>query len=96
MKRILFLAFAILAVVGCAQLRQGKADFATCWNDPACREEATAKAESLSSKAAAIAVVSPIPGTAAVVKPIVAGFGLVTFLVLGGRAMRRKQETTPQ
>lgn len=86
---IIVLVFAFL---GCAAFRQARTDFEACWNDPECRDQAAAKSEDLAGKASALAALSPIPGTAAVARPIAAGAGLLVFLILGGHALRKKKE----
>lgn len=93
-KLLTITAFAVL-LVGCAALRQARTDFESCWNDPVCREQAVMKSEEMSSKAAAIASVSPIPGTSAVVKSLVAGGSLIAFMIIGGRALQKKKESIP-
>lgn|SRR3990167_9978859 len=96
MKKLLTIIFSSALLLGCAQLKQGKVNFEECWNDTECREEAVLKSEQLSSKAAAIASVSPIPGTPAVVKSLVAGGSLIAFLIIGGAALQKKKEIKDQ
>ena len=96
MKKIFVIGILAVGLFsGCAAFNEGKADFAACWNDPVCREEASRKSEDVASKAAAISAVSPIPGTPVVVRPIASAIGLIVFLVLGGRALRKKKESVP-
>ena len=73
-------------------MKQAKIDLDSCFSDPICREEAVSKANNLSGKAAAISSISPIPATPAIVKPVVQGISLLVFLIMGGAALRKKEQ----
>ena len=91
MRKLTVLALFLLFLVGCAQVKQAQVDLNACFSDPVCREEAVSKANDISGKAAAISSVSPIPATPLIVKPIAQGISLLIFLIIGGAALRKKE-----
>ena len=91
MKKIALIFLVSATLLGCAFLKDQKANFEACMDDPECK----AQAESWQSKAetAAVAVASAVPVPGAAAAPKVVGYlALGIAALIGGRALRKKTE----
>lgn len=90
MKKLFLVLFLGASLIGCAQLKQTKADITACYNDPVCFDKAMASAHDAGEKAGDLAGLSGFPWAEKVAKPI-AGYAVLIFslAVLGSK--KRKE-----
>lgn len=90
--RRLSVLLVILALSGCAFLREQKANVDACRKDAECWSEAISEAKELGNKAADVASLAPVPVAVPIAKSVVGYLGLIFFLAQGGAKLRKKNE----
>lgn len=95
MKKLIVLGLLVSTLIGCAWLKDQKLNVDACRQDVACWAEAVAQAREVGQKAGDIASLSPIPASANIAKSVFGYGALIVFLALGGRKLRKKDESNP-
>ena len=92
MKKLTLL-FAVLLVIGCAQVREHVDYVKLCLQDPACRAEAQESAKQGKEVGAIAGASVPVPGGAAA--GALLGYGSVLLFSLWKGGKKKNEETHP-
>lgn len=91
MKKVLFVGLIVVSLTGCAFLSTQKSNAQACLADPACTQEAFAKADKTGTTAGQLAGMSGLPWATTIAKPVVSYGSLLVFLCVMGAALKKKQ-----
>ena len=92
MKKLIVLASLLIAITGCAWVKEQVGYIQWCRGDEICWTESISKAKSVGEKAGDLASLSPVPASANIAKSVVGYGALIFFLIQGGKKLRKKNE----
>lgn len=92
MRKLIVLASLLVAITGCAWIKEQVGYIQWCKGDEICWTESISKAKSAGEKAGDIASLSPVPAASNIAKSVVGYASLVFFLIQGGRKLKKKNE----